>query len=138
MKPIDRIARLETAAADPVPTADMVAWLAHESRWLTAFVYKLMAVSADTVAQTRAERDDGRTRPENEPGDHRCMNTYVEGADFVDGMVRDWLHNDPDVWAAAADTPQNPYYFEGNTIPAPDRPRPPFVLEFEPPEGEAP
>lgn len=128
MKPIERIARLKAAAAEPVMNASRAAWLANESAWLAALVGVLTDEVEGVLAQAQREREAAAAEPEREPGDRRCMNTYVEGAAFVRDVYMDHLHTDPELFAAG---PDNPYAVPGAPGPAPDLPPSPAVLEFD-------
>ena len=132
MKPIERIARLKTVAAEPALNPSRAAWLANEAAWLAAFVGVLTAEVEGTLEQTRREREAAAAEPEREPGDRRCMNTYVEGAAFVRDVYFDHLHTDPELFAAG---PDNPYAVPDAPGPAPDVPPRPAVLEFDPVDG---
>lgn len=154
MKPVDRIAqflrRLDELAGVPIMIEGTEAQIHHadgpnhrnavhlaelvtEARWLIAFTDKLIADGVEgTYEQAGRERD--ATRPhESEPAEPLSQQ-FFEGAAFVRDMVRDWLHNDPDLWSG----PDNPYAVDDRqpaTTVAVEREAGVVVLEFEPVEG---
>lgn len=152
MKPFDRMIefrrRLDELAGVPIMFEGTEAQLRHgpnyenavalaelvtEARWLLAFTDKLIADGVEwSYEQAGRERDE--TRPhESEPADPLSQQ-FFEGAAFVHDRVRDWLHNDPEMWHG----PDNPYAVDAGY---PDMmramPLEPgvVVLEFEPNDG---
>jgi hypothetical protein len=118
MKPFDRMIefrrRLDELAGVPIMfegtgslnyrNAVTLAELVTEARWLIAFTDKLIADGVEwTYENAKAQRDE--TRPhESEPADPLSQQ-FFEGAAYVRDRVRDWLHNDPEMWHG----PDNPY-----------------------------
>lgn len=143
MKPIDRIERLRSRLDEltGVPimiegteaqihdtdsvnyrNAAQLAELVTEARWLIAFTGKLVDDGVEwTYEQAGRERDAMRPH-ESEPSDPLSQQ-FFEGSAFVRDRVRDWLHNDPDLWTG----PDNPYAVSAGAEPVPGV----SVLEFD-------
>lgn len=151
MKPIDRLAqfrrRLDELAGVPIMLEATEAQISHgpnyenavalaelvtEARWLMAFMDTITGEVERTYEHAKLQRDETRLH-ESQPGDPLAQQ-FHEGTAYVRDMVRDWLHNDPDMWHG----PDNPYAVDErqpDTTVAVEREPGVVVLEFEPNDG---